>query len=241
MKNKKLITLFAIIFGVILFEGCGKQITGIIGDGPVVSEDMDLPGIEGVANSIDANVVLTRGDSQIVRIEGQQNIINNLKTDISNGVWHLDYHETVGSHAGLTIYITSPNIDYMAISGSGNIESTNTFTDTTNVYLSISGSGNISLHTNAWEVQSIISGSGNIYLSGSAVDHSIIISGSGNVRAFDMITESTQITISGSGLAQVYATDFLNVIISGSGNVYHKGNPQININITGSGALINSN
>jgi hypothetical protein len=241
MKNTRLIILLLIIPGFLLFEGCGKSLTGIKGEGPVVSQDFDLPLFWGIAQSIDANVILSEGDVQSVRVEGQQNIINNLKQTVSNGVWNLDYHDNVRTHAGLTIYITSPNIDYLTVSGSGNIESTNTFTDTTNVYLNISGSGNISLRTNAWQVQSIISGSGNINISGWAINHSATISGSGSVRAFDLITENTNVTISGSGIAQVYASDYLNVTISGSGSVFYRGNPQINVNITGSGALINSN
>lgn len=241
MKNTRLIILLLIIPGFFLLEGCGKSLIGIKGEGSVVSQDFDLPQFWGVAQSIDANVILTQGDTQIVRVEGQQNIINNLKTSVSNGVWNLDYHDNVRTHAGLTIYITSPDISYITISGSGNVESTNTFTDTTNVYLNISGSGNISFNTNAWEVQSIISGSGNINLSGWAMYHNITISGSGSTNAFNLITERTNITISGSGIAQVYASDYLNVVITGSGNVYYKGNPQINVNISGSGALINSN
>jgi len=132
-------------------------------------------------------------------------------------------------------------MDYITISGSGSVESTNYFADTTNVSLNISGSGNIYLKSIADILESTISGSGEIYLEGEASDHRINISGSGSVRAFNLATLETFVRISGSGNTEVLVSDYLDVIISGSGNVYYRGNPQIDINISGSGGVFNSN
>jgi hypothetical protein len=225
-----------------LFTSCEKHGGSMKGSGPVVQQEFNLPQISAVALSIDANVILTRGDSQTVVIEGQQNIINNIEKYVtSDGYWSIGYYKSVRKHAGVKIYITTPTVDYATISGSGSIQSTNTFTDTTNVYLKISGSGNISINTHAHIIESFISGSGRIQLGGSAFEHRIDISGSGNVQAFDLVTTNTYVKISGSGSSEVWVTDYLDVIISGSGNVYYRGNPQINVNITGSGGIIDSN
>ena len=141
----------------------------------------------------------------------------------------------------VTIYITLPNIDYAAISGSGSIQSTNSFTDTTNVYLNISGSGSINMYTNAHLIESFISGSGRIELGGSAYEHRIDISGSGDIKAFNLETTNTYVSVSGSGNSEVWVIDYLDVNISGSGSVYYRGNPQINANISGSGGIYNAN
>jgi len=226
---------------VILPSSCEKSVIGINGSGPVVSRDFDLPQIDGVQLSIDGNVSITEGDTQKVRIEAQQNIIDNIRRTVSGGKWNIEYVTPVNSHNGINIFLTLPSINLARISGSGNISSTNTFTDSTNVFLQISGSGNISMGLLANRVESTISGSGNISLTGKANEHKIIISGSGNVAAFGLETSKTDVTISGSGNSEVFANDNLNVVISGSGNVFYIGYPAINVSISGSGALINSN
>ena len=53
--------------------------------------------------------------------------------------------------------------------------------------------------------------------------------------------EKADVTISGSGDAEVTVSDDLDVKITGSGDVYYKGNPDLDVNITGSGEVINAN
>ena len=147
MKKIEIILLAAIFIGFGL-SSCTKYTNNIKGQGPIVQQTFELPPISAVSLSIDANVFLTHGDSQTVMIEGQQNIINNIEKYVSSdGMWRIGYHNSVNNHAGVRILITSPYIDHASISGSGNVESTNHFPDSTNVYLGISGSGNISFST----------------------------------------------------------------------------------------------
>ena len=241
MKAFNIKSVITVIILVVLSSSCDKSIVGINGTGPVVSQNFDLPLIDGIQLSIDGNVSVTEGDTQMVRVEAQQNIIDNIRKTVSGGKWNIEYVNSVNSHNGINIFITVPSINLATISGSGNISSTNTFMDSTNVFLQISGSGNISMGLLADRIESTISGSGNIYLTGEANEHKIKISGSGNVAAFGLETSKSDITISGSGNSEVFADDNLNVVISGSGNVFYIGYPAINVSISGSGALINSN
>jgi hypothetical protein len=242
MKKTILIFPVLLIAAAALFSSCSKSGGSIKGSGPVVQQEFVLPTVSAISLSIDANVILTRGDSQIVVIEGQQNIINNIEKYVTaDGYWNIGYYNNVRNHAGVTIYITAPLIDYATISGSGSIQSTNTFTDTTNVYLKISGSGYINIWTHAYLIESFISGSGRIELGGSAYEHRIDVSGSGDIRAYNLETTNTFVRISGSGNSQVWVNELLDVNISGSGSVFYIGNPQINANISGSGGIVNAN
>lgn len=242
MKKNQI--FFLTIIGLILMgmSSCTKYTNRIKGSGPVVKETYDLPAISAVSLDIDANVILTHGDSQTVVIEGQSNIIYNIEKYVSNeGMWVITYNKNVTNHAGVTIFITSPHIDYATISGSGNIEASNHFPDSTNVYLGISGSGNIAFSADAYILESVISGSGQIYVSGSAFEQNINISGSGNVRSFGLETKNSYIRISGSGNSEITCLNYMNADISGSGSVFYKGDPDIEANISGSGTIVNRN
>lgn len=201
-----------------------------------------LPSVSALSLSIDADVIITHGDSQTVSIEGQQNIISNIEKYVTGqGMWNIGYVHPVTKHSGVRIKITSPYIDYLRVSGSGNIQGTNHFPDSTRVFAGISGSGNISISLDAQVVETEISGSGQVFLKGSAQDHSINISGSGNVKAFGLETRNTYVNTSGSGNSEVNVLEYLGVKISGSGNVFYKGNPDIEANVSGSGSILNWN
>jgi len=242
MKNIKFIIPAAIIVFSLFITSCNKDGGTIKGSGPVVTESFDLPDVTSISLSIDANIEITYGETQEITIKGQQNIIDNVEKYInSDGHWRISYFRSVKNHESVTIYITTPVMDYITISGSGSVETINHFPDMPDVYLKISGSGHISMDVDTDQIESEISGSGSIHLSGSATEQLINISGSGNVHAFNLVTNETFIKISGSGCSEVYVEEILDVKISGSGDVYYKGNPQINVNISGSGAVINSN
>jgi hypothetical protein len=242
MKYLQNTLLIAIIGFGLLMTSCDSDGGPIKGSGPVVVEDFDLPDVTSISLSIDADVEITYGETQEIIIEGQQNIINNIEKYVdSDGFWRISYYRSVKNHEGITIYITTPVMDYITISGSGSAETTNQFPDLGDVLLKISGSGHIEFDAKADIIEGDISGSGSIHLSGSAFEQRIGISGSGSVHAFDLITQETYIVISGSGNAEVYVEEILEVNISGSGNVYYKGNPEIDANISGSGGIINSN
>lgn len=242
MKKISIYLPIALIALALIVSSCGKNNRNIKGTGPVVEESFNFPPISGTALSIDGNVIVTPGDSQTVRIQGQQNIIDNIEKNVSNdGVWRIGYYTSVRNHAGITIYITTPHYDYATISGSGNTETMGYFSDTTNVYTNISGSGNIIMYNHANIIESEISGSGNMLLYGTANTQYINISGSGNVSSFGLETYESYVKISGSGNSQVNVEHYLDVNISGSGSVYYLGNPEMSVNISGSGAVINSN
>lgn len=87
----------------------------------------------------------------------------------------------------------------------------------------------------------ILSGTGNIGLSGNSVDHAITFSGSGQINAFELMTERTAITLSGTGNVEVSASEELGVILSGVGDVFYKGNPVLEVTVSGMGNVIDAN
>lgn len=210
---------------------------GISGEGPVVKRQLDLASFDKLVLTNNAKVYLRQGSTQTVEVEAQENIIDNLVREVDNETWKIRFDQSVRRYEGMKVYITLPTIRGVRISGSGSIIGENEFDGLDELGVSVSGSGDIKLKVQAKTVDSHISGSGDIRLAGTTGAHDIHISGSGEVEAYDLISDSCKVRISGSGDCQVEVRDDLEVRISGSGDVNYKGRPRISSRISGSGDI----
>lgn len=235
---KKLIFVFSIV-ALFSFNAQAQNWWkgGISGEGPIVKRTLDLNSFDRVVLTNNAKVYLRQGNTQSIEVEAQENIIENLVTDVSDGTWKIRFDKSVRRYEGMKVYITIPTLTGVRLSGSGSIISENTFNGLDELGVSISGSGNIRLAVEANMVDSHISGSGDIRLAGRTGKHGISISGSGEVEAYELVSESCKVRISGSGDCEVEVKEDLEVRISGSGDVNYKGRPRVSSRISGSGDI----
>ncbi|MBI5913886.1 MAG: DUF2807 domain-containing protein [Bacteroidetes bacterium] len=215
------------------WDGAGTK-----GEGPKVTKALDLPSFNGIAMTISGDVYLRQGGTQSVKIEAQQNIIDNLKKEVKDGVWKIGFNKNVRDHESIKIWVTVPDLKSVAVSGSGSIIGENAFSSLGDLSLAISGSGDIKLESNSNALDVAISGSGDMELSGSTGNSNMKISGSGDISAFGLSTKSCTVKISGSGDSSVSVSDQLEVAIAGSGDVYYKGRPSVRSKISGSGDVM---
>lgn len=244
MKNVK---MYCVIFlAIVLMTSCDDKgnnglFNCIEGEGDVVTQELLINEFTGVKSRGSSQVYITQGNDFKVEVEGQQNIIDNIETDIQDGIWEIEFEDCQRDYVELKIYITMPEIKSLEVSGSGDMFGQDVFT-LDNIHLKVDGSGSIDVaFDNATDVDARISGSGKIKLQGTTNYIGSKISGSGDLKAYDLEANIGNIRISGSGDAEVTVYDELEVKIEGSGDVYYKGNPIINVDITGSGDLKNMN
>ncbi len=213
--------------------------------GDYAEKIVSLGEITDITLTIGATVHVKQGSSEGVIIKGKEDAIGNLDLDVVSNLWKIDFIDgrCMRNH-DLVIEITVQDLNSLKISGSGDIfANSDTFQLDDELSLNISGSGNIHLLANAPSLESKISGSGDIILEGHAPASEINITGSGKVRAYDLQTTDSKITVTGSGDAHVWVDGgALDVRITGSGTVYYKGLPgSVVVDITGSGELVDAN
>ncbi len=140
----------------------------------------------------------------------------------------------------LSLDLTMTDLEEIAVIGAATI--TGDFTlPLDELYLTVTGAATISLSVEADQMISSLPGSFTIMLRGQVTKHIINHSGSGYLSAFDLLSDTTIVNLSGAGSEEVYVNDLLDVNISGVGNVYYKGAGEILDNITGIGSVINWN
>lgn len=193
---------------------------------------------------IGAKVLLEQGDKQNLEIVAKASTLEQIITEVKEGKLIIRFPNknmfwSDFRPGEITIHITTPEINALAVTGSGDIVADDEI-KTKALDLMLSGSGNIHLsELTAERVKTAISGSGNITLGGKtpAQDLSIAISGSGNFKGLDYSAEDVSVKVSGSGNAGIEARKNLYIRLVGSGNVTYKGSPMIDQSTTGSGTV----
>jgi len=228
-----LISLTLVGVGVAVFLN-----SGVVGSGNVVEESFELVDFEAVEIMGGGNLYVTQGEEFSVEIEAEDNILENLVVEIDGDELEIGPKKGVylRNTKPINVRVTMPNVNGLTVTGSGKIIGTEKLVGE-NVKLVITGSGEIELEIDADELNSKIVGSGDITLVGRADNHVSFIAGSGDVKAFDLETETTEIRISGSGDAEVFASETLDVIINGSGDVSYRGGGVVTQKVNGSGTV----
>jgi hypothetical protein len=214
----------------------------VTGEGPVETENRSLISFSGISSNIGCNINFSQAPAYKIEIRAQRNIINLLETYKSGNDLILKFKNKVSikNYTDITINISSPTLENLLLSGSGNVHVTGNF-EATRFNTQISGSGNLSIdHLQVAEtLTSGISGSGNIrVMAGMSKAANMVVSGSGSIDLSGVSTNAAIVKIAGSGTAKVNATQALDATIAGSGNIYYFNNPQVNVHISGSGKVV---
>jgi hypothetical protein len=208
------------------------------GNGRIRTETRKPREAHRIKVSGEINVFMEQG-SPSIKIEADENVLQYILTE-TNDNWleiRTRNHVSLNTSQPVKVYISTPEITDLKVTGSGNIVGRSKFSTSQQTTFGISGSGDITLDINAPKVESHISGSGNLHIHGETKDVEVHISGSGNYDGENLKAENADVSIAGSGDARLFAENRLKASVSGSGNVRFKGNATVESHVAGSGAV----
>ncbi|MCC2546690.1 DUF2807 domain-containing protein [Hymenobacter sp. BT175] len=219
----------------VLFSGCRKD------DVDPVNQELNVASFEGLDVKAGSTVVLTEGPTQKVELRGgNADVARQLRTGVDNGTWTVEFDGDVPNQDRMTIEVTMPRLRRLVLTGPGTVRGINPFTFS-DVLIENTGSGSIILGLKATSVNVEVKGSGPVQLAGATVNQTVRMTGSGLYGGFGLSSTNADVTVSGSGSAEVWATSALMARVPGSGNVRYKGRPVITATTPGSGRVIDSN
>lgn len=208
------------------------------GNGNETTETRNVNDFTKIDLGLAAELVYVQSDNYSVQIDASENLMEFIKTDVKVNTLTIDFknNKCYKEKNPIKIYISSPTIKGISISGSGTVTSKNKLTSN-DLDLNIGGSGDMFLDSQNLDVK--ISGSGELEANGinTIESEKISISGSGKMNLFDLPALTSDVSVSGSGNCDVNVTNSLKVDISGSGNVRYKGVPTVKSNVSGSGSV----
>lgn len=236
MKSKiKLFVITAFILGI--SYSCFDS-TLIVGNNEITEEIRPLPSFTEVSSSGSFNIYYTHGDETSVKIDAESNLIPYIETSVFNNSLEIRFaqHVNVQHNQDIDIYVTSPTINKIQLSGSGKIEADSVSGNS--LVLDVSGSGNIETHFYGRNFKSTISGSGLMDIVADCDTAETDVSGSGHINLEAYGCKITNVTISGSGKAELTgSSDKANFAIVGSGKISAYDFPvkEAGVEISGSG------
>lgn len=237
MERKTLTTAKVLFIVALLFPMFTYAALGIKGKGIITKEIRTEEGFSGIDLAIDADVFIKLGPEYIIEIKAQENVLEAIETRVKGSNLLISFKESVSKHEGITIYITAPEYDMIKIRGNGVIKGVETLA-ASDINLIIEGDGVISLtDIKTDNLMANLNGDGRIDIKGTT-DHAIFrVDGDGSINTENFNAQSIDISIKGSGIANVKVWNVLDVKISGNGKVMYDGDPILNKQLSG-GAIV---
>ena len=205
-------------------------------------DDRDVKNFNGVAAAGPINVIVTLGNSESCRLEGDAEALASIVTEVKGNVLVIRPQTSITSwtrkYEGkkITAYVTAKELASLTVSGDGNL-TVNGKISTGSLATTVSGSGSIKATADVDNYNGVISGSGAINITGGADHAKVVISSSGTFAGKSFSTKTLTSTISGSGTVNIAVSESIRAVISGSGSVNYSGNPSVDKTVVGSGGV----
>jgi hypothetical protein len=232
-----LVTLLLLACSITAPLGVGETVRG---SGNVVEESRPVSGITGVELATLGNLFIELGDTESLRIEAEDNLMEHLETMVRGGKLRIETEANVRIDATRPVnyYLTATGLDMIEISSSGDIQAPDL--EAERFSISISSSGDLEIvMLNADSLDVNISSSGNLDIaSGQVRKQDITISSSGNYTAPDLVSGEAEVRLSSSGSTTIWVQDSLKANLSSSGDLRYRGNPTVDATTTSSGDVI---
>src|SRR5262245_27963288 len=216
MKKGSMITIVALV---ILFAGfaCRYIGKGVRGSGNRKTEKRELAAFKSVEASGAFQVTIVCQQTQSFEIEGDDNILAIIKTDVNDGNLRIHSDTQYNVSKPIAIRVSIPDLGKYISAGAGDVH--------------ISGVKNDQLVLSN-------TGAANIEASGQTKFVDIKSSGAGNIQTEKLHAERAKVSVSGAANVDLYASEQLDVTVSGIGSVTYSGNPPVvNKSVSGIGSV----
>lgn len=241
---KKIFLSFSLIFALAItsFQPVFATDPINIGLSKFKKEDRDVKNFNGVAAGGPIDVIITLGNTEGLRFEGDAEAISTLITEVVSNKLIIRPKNSWTSWAKkyenkkITAYVSAKTLKSLTMSGNGTMSVKGKIQESS-LTATLSGSGNITANADVNSFTGVISGSGNLNFSGGADAATITISGSGSFAKKGFTVGNLETVLSGSGSVYVNAEDHINAVISGSGSVNYSGNAHVEQKVFGSGKV----
>jgi Putative auto-transporter adhesin, head GIN domain len=201
-----------------LASGCrfAAKVQGVTGSGVSKVEKRELGPFTSIATDGAFEIEVVCQQSQTLEIEGDDNLLSLVSTEVSNGVLRINNVGSYSTRTPMKVRISVANIEGVTANGAGTIEVSH-------------------LKNDKFEIDS--NGAPTVRVSGETKELRIDANGAGLVDAHKLRASTVAVDSKGVAKVEVSASKVLNVTVSGPSQVIYEGDPEINQTINGPGSV----
>jgi hypothetical protein len=231
---KKFVPIFFLLLTVCLASCTTARLEG---NGKVITENRNTTKFSKINSSGAFILKIKQGTAESIVVQADENLLPEIKTVVNGNTLTIDFGKNdVKPSKSIVIELTVVELEGIDISGSCDIIGVGDW-HFQNFALNCSGATESVFTLFAKKFTTDASGSCKLVVKG-RVDESVYeISGAGELVASTLESKKVTLDISGSGDAEVFATEFLNVDCSGASEVRYKGSPKITQDVSGASSI----
>jgi hypothetical protein len=227
-KPIKMTTLTKVIIGVvlsILLSSC-NFISGVNGNGNVTNETISL---KSTFNKVDAghglNVTLTKGNSQNVIVEADENLHDIIKIYVEDETLVIESESNIGYSERKHVFVAYTELDNIRVNSGAQLETDGQLT-TEFLEISTTSGGNATLSLNTNNLEAKATSGGILKLQGNTNTFNAKATTGANLNADNLIAQMVEVKATTGANVKVNANKKFSADVSTGGNIKYTGNPE---------------
>ena len=222
MKNLKSL-LFTALFVIISLSNAKAKNTELF------SKDYKVKSFSSINANTVADIVYIQSAKVSVRVEGVQEMVDNLKIDCNKGVLTIENDRELNNKTNepFVVHISSPTIHSIETKGMGNI-CLKGKVKSDNLNINTEGIGKLrALDVECKKICVQYSGIGDLKLAGQTDIVEINANGIGNIDCKDLLAKTTMVKSTKTGKVNCFASENIGLFNDGIGEITYHGNPTL--------------
>jgi hypothetical protein len=233
------IFLAAVFFSVI-FTSChfrsGKRIDG---NGVIKSETRSVNSFNSINVSGEIEVYVKQDSVTSVRIETDENLLEYVHIKTEGGALQIEEEDGYDpvSAKGIKVYVSGQSFKGFEASGACDMYSENKISSSNEISINATGASSIKMELKAPKVTAEITGASHVTLNGETKNFDADASGASDIKCFELMTEETDVEVSGASHAEIFASVKSSLHASGASSIKYKGNATVTQETSGAGSV----
>ncbi len=203
------------------------MLNGLSGNSQVQTEPRSIrQEFKALSVSQGIDVYLTTNQSNSVRVEADDNILDLIKTEVQNGTLKIYLSKQVWHSKARKVYVSAPIIEEILVSSGASVKLENTLI-VDKLMLKASSGSEIEVHVGVSDLYCEASSGADITLIGTAKNLDVEASSGSSVKADDLKTYDANAKATSGATVNVNATNTIQIKKGSGGSVNYKGSPKI--------------
>ncbi|NDK54836.1 head GIN domain-containing protein [Pontibacter fetidus] len=198
----------------------------IKGNGNLQTQTRKVSDFSGIKVSGGFTIEIKQGKQEELKIEAEENLMNNIRSEVKNGMLYLYTEGSINTRKGIKAYVTVDQLNALKISGGVKVVGLSTFKAET-FEMDLSGGTNVSLALDVKKLDADMSGASKVTLTGRADEVELDMAGASNIDTHELKAKAVKVSASGASKVKVFASETLTIDANGPSTIAYAGSPKI--------------